>query len=83
MSSVLYMTATTAIVQVGTRRDMHGRLLALQTMLMLGTTLIGGPISGWLADLINTRAPIIFGGIVCLVSAAFGYLTARKYALKP
>jgi MFS family permease len=82
MASILYMTATTAIVQVETKREMHGRLLALQTVLVGGTGLIGGPLSGWLADAMGARAPIILGGIVCLVSAAFGYFATRHYVYR-
>ena len=74
MASILYMTATTAIVQVEAKPEMHGRVLALQTVMIGGTALIGGPLSGWLADTLGGRAPIILGGIVCLLAAAFGYL---------
>ncbi|HEX4684352.1 MAG TPA: MFS transporter [Gemmatimonadaceae bacterium] len=77
MGSILYMTSTTAIVQVGSRREMHGRLLALQTVFVAGTGVIGGPICGWLADAFGGRAPIILGGVVCLAAALFGYLAVR------
>ncbi len=36
MASVLYLTATTAIVQVEAKPEMHGRVLALQIVLMGG-----------------------------------------------
>ena len=42
-------------------------------------TLIGGPVLGWLADTVGGRAPIILGGIVCLMAATFGYLASRHY----
>ena len=83
MSSILYMTSSTTIVQVGTRREMQGRLLALQTVLVGGTGLIGGPLSGWLADAYGGRAPLVLGGIVCLVAAGFGFVAARKYLATP
>jgi MFS family permease len=79
MASILYMTATTAMVQVVAKHEMHGRVLALQSVLMIGTTLIGGPFSGWLADTMGARAPIILGGIVCLLAATFGYYTSHRY----
>lgn len=82
MASILYMTATTAIVQVETKPQMHGRLLALQTVLVGGTGLIGGPLSGWLADMMGARAPLMLGGIVCLLSATFGYFSSRHYVPK-
>ena len=79
VSSVLYMTSTTAIAQVEAKPEMHGRVLALQSVLMMGTTPIGGPLSGWLADTLGSRAPIILGGIVCLLAAVFGYYASRRY----
>jgi MFS family permease len=72
MASILYMTSTTAIVQVVAKREMHGRLLALQTVLVAGTAVIGGPLLGWLADAMGPRAPIVLGGIVCLLAALAG-----------
>jgi MFS family permease len=78
MASILYLTASTAIVQVEAKAEMHGRVLALQTVLMGGGALIGGPVLGLIADTVGGRAPIVLGGIVCLAAAAFGYLAARR-----
>lgn len=77
VTSILYMTSTTAIVQVEAKPAMHGRVLALQTSLMIGTTPIGGPLLGALADSVGARAPIALGGLACLAAAVFGYI-ARK-----
>jgi MFS family permease len=78
MASIFYMTSTTAIVQVGTKREIQGRLLALQTVLVAGSGVIGGPVCGWLADVAGGRAPIVFGGAVCLLAAGFGAIAARR-----
>jgi len=79
VASILYMTSTTAIVQVEAKPEMHGRVLALQMVLVAGTTPIGGPLLGWLADTLGGRAPIVLGGIVCLFAAAFGYYAVHHY----
>ena len=79
-ASILYMTSTTANVQVTARPDMHGRVLAIQSSLMIGGTLIGAPFLGWLADTAGTRAPILLGGVVCLAAAAFGAIALRARA---
>ncbi len=79
MASILYLTATTAIVQVEARPEMHGRVLSLQTVVIGGGLFIGGPVLGWLADTLGGRAPIVLGGIVCLLSATFGYFATRHY----
>ena len=79
-ASIVYMTASTTIAQIDTRRDMHGRVLALQTALIGGTVLVGGPIVGQLADLAGARAPIAIGGLVCLAVAGFAEVARRRFA---
>jgi MFS family permease len=81
-ASMVYMTAATSIAQVDIRRDMHGRVLALQTALIGGTALVGGPIVGHVADLAGGRAPIVLGGAVCLLTASLGELGRRRFALR-
>jgi MFS family permease len=82
-SSVAYMTATTSIAQLRTSRDMIGRVLSIQTVLLIGTTPIGGPILGALSDSVGARAPIFIGGIGALAAAAFGLFAARRAARQP
>lgn len=82
-ASIVYMTASTTIAQVDTRRDMHGRVLALQTALIGATALVGGPVVGRLADLAGGRAPIAIGGLVCLAAAGFGELGRRRFSPRP
>lgn len=79
VASILYMTATIAIVQTEGKPEMHGRLLALQTVIIGGSAAVGGPICGWLAGAIGARELMTLGGGVCLATAAFGYLVNRRY----
>ena len=77
-SSIAFMTATTAIVQVRADPRMHGRVLALQTVLLVGTTPVGGPIMGAVADATNARVPLVIGGVAALGAALFGLLVGRR-----
>ena len=77
-SSIAFMTATTAIVQIRADPRMHGRVLALQTVLLVGTTPIGGPIMGAIADATNARVPLVIGGAAALAAALFGLLVGRR-----
>jgi MFS family permease len=77
-ASVAYMTATTSIAQLRTEPHMIGRVLALQTVLLVGTAPIGGPILGAIADAVGVRAPVLIGGVAALAAAAFGVLAARR-----
>jgi MFS family permease len=78
VTSILYFTATTAIVQVEADPAMHGRILALQSVLLVGTAPIGGPIDGALADAFGARVPFVVGGIASLGAAAWGYAALRR-----
>jgi MFS family permease len=78
VASILYFTATTAIVQVDADPSMHGRILALQTILLIGTAPIGGPIDGAIADAFGARMPLLLGGVAALGAALWGVLAARR-----
>jgi MFS family permease len=73
------MTGTTTIVQLEARRDMQGRLLALQTVLLGGSAAIGGPLLGWIADKAGARVLMELGGVACLAAAAFGLVMSRRF----
>jgi hypothetical protein len=57
---------------------MHGRVLALQSVLLIGTTPIGGPLLGFLADVAGARAPVVLGGLAALGAAAWGAVAVRR-----
>jgi MFS family permease len=78
MASILYMTATTAIIQVEGKPEMHGRVLSLQSVILIGTTPIGGPLLGLLSDTLGARSPMVIGGVVALAAAAFGWSASRR-----
>src|SRR5919206_4056791 len=77
-ASIAFMTAITSIVQIRADPRMHGRVLALQTVLLIGTTPIGGPIMGAVADYTNARVPLVIGGVAALSAALFGLLVGRR-----
>jgi MFS family permease len=79
VASILYMTATTANLQVEARPETHGRVLALQTVLMVGTVPVGGPLLGWVADAVGGRAPLVLGAVVALAAALFGWAATRRW----
>lgn len=79
VASIIYMTTTTAIVQVRARPSMHGRVLAIQSVLMIGTNPIGGPILGAVSDRFGARAPVVLGAAVALMTAAWGAWAMRRH----
>lgn len=51
--------------------DMRGRMLALTAVAFLGSTPIGGPITGWVADYVSVSWSLAYGGIITLIAAIF------------
>jgi MFS family permease len=82
-ASLLYTTSTTANVQLETKPEMRGRVLSLQTVFFGGPTAFGGPMLGALADTMGGRAPLILGGVVALLAAAFGYFASKRHIWRP
>jgi MFS family permease len=77
MASIFYVTSSTTLMQLEARRDMQGRVLSLQTVLLGGGAAFGGPLLGWIADRAGARVVIGIGGLACLVAASVGALLSR------
>ena len=77
-TSVAYTTATTALAQLRAGPGMVGRVLALQTVLLIGTTPVGGPVLGAIADAWGSRVVVLIGGVATLGAAAVGLALARR-----
>jgi len=66
-----------AISQQESPPDMRGRLLALTAVAFLGSTPIGGPITGLIADHISPEWSLAYGGVITLICAAVTALAWR------
>lgn len=82
ITSIGFMTASTTMVQVRANPDMRGRVLALQAMVFLGSTPIGGPIMGGLSDRWGPRSALLVGGVAALGAAGWGWLMQRRIDLR-
>ena len=48
---------------------MRGRVMALYSVVFLGSTPIGGPLAGWLAEAAGPRAGLMLGAVAALAAA--------------
>jgi MFS family permease len=78
LTSIAFMTTSTAIVQLRADPVMRGRVLALQAMVFLGSTPIGGPILGAVCDAFGARAGVGIGAVAALGAAAWGAFMLRR-----
>lgn len=72
IASITFMTSSTALVQIEAIPEMRGRVLALQAMVFLGSTPIGGPLVGWIAEEFGARYSIGVGAAACLLAGLWG-----------
>ena len=68
-----FVAGQNAIVQQEAPPDMRGRLLALGAVAFLGTTPIGSPATGWIADHLGAEWSLAYGSIVTLLAVAIGF----------
>lgn len=78
LASITFMTTSTAIVQLRADPIMRGRVLALQAIVFLGSTPIGGPIVGAIAEHWGARWAVALGGAAALAAGAYGLGTVRR-----
>ena len=69
-TALLFVTASTALLQHRCASAMRGRVMALAAMVLLGGLPIGGPIVGWVADLAGPRAGVAVGSLAALLAGA-------------
>ncbi len=81
VASIMFMTASTALVQTESAPEMRGRVLALQAMVFLGSTPIGGPILGWVAEHFGARWALALGALACVAAGAWGLSVVRRRGL--
>lgn len=77
-ASVGFMATGNSTLQLGADPSMRGRVMALWSVAFLGSTPIGGPIAGFVAEEFGGRAALAMGAASCLVAAGLALLVARR-----
>jgi len=76
-----FITAANAITQQESPPDMRSRLMALQAVAFLGSTPVGGPITGFVADAWSAEWALAYGSVislVCVAGAGFYWLASAR-----
>ena len=66
-----FIASVNSITQVMSPPDMRGRMLALGAVAFLGSTPIGGPVTGWIADHVSPEWSMGYGGVIALICWAW------------
>jgi len=72
--SVTFAAGVNSALQLAVEPELRGRVMALYSIVFVGSTPVGGPIAGWLAEVAGPRSGLVLGGVAALGAA----LVARR-----
>jgi MFS family permease len=75
--SVTFSAGVNSTMQLAVEPAMRGRVMALYSVVFLGSTPFGAPLVGWLAQIAGPRAGMALGAVAALAAAA---LASGAYA---
>jgi MFS family permease len=79
----LFLTAVLVRLYQETSPPMMGRVMAIFGMLLIGSTPVGGPIAGALAEAAGARTPFVIGALAAFAAAALAWTLRAATASQP
>jgi len=79
--SIVFMITGNTTLQLTSRPEMRGRVMALYSVVFLGGTPIGAPLSGWIAEVLGARWALAIGGLVAVAVGLLGLRALRTVAV--
>ena len=70
LTTFAFIATANTTLQLTSRPDMRGRVMALYAIAFLGSTPIGSPIVGWISSMWGPRIGFAVGGVAAIVSGA-------------
>jgi MFS family permease len=68
-AAVIFVSSINSTIQLAVSAEMRGRVMALFSIVFLGSTPIGGPLTGWLAEAYDPRWTLVLAGVSGLSAA--------------
>jgi MFS family permease len=82
-TSIMFTARANATLQLHSRPTMRGRVMSLWAVALLGTTPLGAPLVGGVADYFGARFGLAVGAIGCLAAAALGLAAYARTGRRP
>jgi MFS family permease len=85
-AAVTFAATINSTLQLAVAPKMRGRVMALYSVVFLGSTPIGGPLTGWLAETYDPRVALLLAGVTGLSAAwaaQVSFARLRSRALDP
>ena len=78
-----FAAGVNSALQLAVEPEMRGRVMALYSIVFLGSTPIGAPLVGWIADVAGPRAGLLVGAVAALLAAAGARAAFARWAVEP
>jgi predicted MFS family arabinose efflux permease len=85
-ATITFLSTANSTLQLSSSPEMRGRVMSLYLLVFLGSTPIGGPIVGFIAQQLSPRIGFVVGAVASLVGAFFAagsVLRARHRSFAP
>lgn len=79
----LFQAGTNSSLQLRSKPEFRGRVLSIYILLFNGTTPIGGPLIGWVAQRFGADAALAVGGASAVVAAILAFIWLRRRGRRP
>ena len=81
-ASVTFAATINSTLQLAVAPDMRGRVMALYSVVFLGSTPIGGPLAGWLAQSYDPRIALLLAAASGLFAAWAARFSFKRYDIQ-
>jgi MFS family permease len=82
--SMVFMITGNSTLQLSSRADMRGRVMALYGIVFLGGSPIGAPVAGSVADRFGPRTGVALGGFIAVATGLVGlWMLSRRRLRRP
>jgi MFS family permease len=82
-SAVSFAAAINSSLQLAVEPEMRGRVMALYSIVFLGSTPIGGPLAGWLSEAYDPRVALLLAAVAGLSAAWAGHVSLSRLRSRP
>jgi MFS family permease len=82
-AGIAFAITGNSTLQLTASPTMRGRVMALYTVVFLGSTPLGGPLAGWVAQHAGPRFGLAAGGIIALVAGLAAAAALRRRLPEP
>jgi predicted MFS family arabinose efflux permease len=72
-SMMTFISTTNSVLQLNAAPEMRGRVVSLYLILFIGSSPLGAPLVGVIAEQLGTRAAFVYGALGALVGGAMAY----------